>query len=190
MRVKYFLRMLLVWLRARRAPRLGLDEVCRTPLRVNLGDLDIYRHVNNGTYLTMADLGRFDWMLRTGTWKAFGRRGWYPVVTASTTTYRKSLHLGERVILETRLMGSDEKAIYIEHRFTVDGQVRARTLLRGRFVGRDGTLPVQRVVDAIPELGAVPQRVPEWAERWADDTKLPPSRADAPSVWDDDRPHL
>lgn len=179
--------MLSVRLRARRAPAIHIDDVCRTPLRVNVGDLDIYRHVNNGTYLTMADLGRYDWMLRTGLWRAFAKRGWWPVVVNSTTTYRKSLHLGERVILETRFLGVDEKSFYIEHRFTVDGQIRAQTLLRGRFISRtEGTLPIETIKAGIPALASMPQRVPDWAHQWAEDTKLPPSRADAPSVWEDD----
>lgn len=184
--MKYPLRMLLVWLRSFRAPRLGVDDVCRTPLRVVVGDLDWYRHVNNGTYLTLADLGRLDWMLRTGLWKAFGRRGWYPIIANSTTTYRRTLHLGQQLVIETRLLGADAKSIYIEHRFVVDGEVHARTILRGRLLSKEGTLKPAQVQAQIPALATLPDRVPEWVLRWGEDTKLPPSRAEFPSVWDDE----
>lgn len=181
--------MLVVWLRARRAPKVAVDAVVRTPLRVNLGDLDIYRHVNNGTYLTIADLGRYDLMLRSGLWSPLGRRGWYPVVVNSTTTYRTSLKLGDRFVLETRFVGADEKSVYLEHRFVKDGQIYAKTLIRGRFVGRDGTLPTARVIEAVPMLERLPEMVPEWAAEWVENTKLPASRADAPSVWEGEAPH-
>lgn len=187
-RVKYFLRMFIVWLRAmrdRRKPALDVGAVCRTPLRVNPGDLDIYRHVNNGTYLTMNDLGRFDWMLRTGVYRKFTRRKWFAVVVGVSMTYRKSLHLGDRFDVETRLLGADAKSFYMEQRTVVKGQVYARAYVRGRFVGPQGTLAMADVVAAVPELGTLANRVPEWASGWVENTQLPPSRADAPSEWDE-----
>lgn len=178
--------MLKVWLRSRKLPALHVGEVCRTPLRVNLGDLDIYRHVNNGTYLTIADLGRYEWMLRTGLWKRFGVRGWYPVVAAQTTTYRKSLEWGQRFILETRLLGLDARDIYIEHRFVVENEVYARIFIRGRIISRKGRVSIEEVERAVPGLKELPHRVPAWIDTWHEATRLPSTRQEAPSVWDDE----
>ena len=178
--------MLKVWLRSRREGALSVGEVCRTPLRVNLGDLDIYRHVNNGTYLTIADLGRFEWMLRTGLWRRFGKRGWYPVVAAQTTTYRKSLEWNQHFILETRLLGLDSRDFYLEHRFVANNEIYARIYIRARIISRKGRVNMEDVERAVPELQELPHCVPEWIDVWHEATRLPSTRQDAPSVWDDE----
>lgn len=182
--MKYPIRMLLVLLRALRAPRTSITGVARTPLRVALKDLDVMRHMNNGTYLTLQDLGRTDWMLRTGLFQRLNRLGWGAVVVAQTISYRSSLHLGERFLIETRLIGHDEKAVYMEQRFTVDGQIRARSYVRARFVKTSGgTVTMDELYEAVPEMHELPHSMPEWMNRWAEATSLPASRADAPSVW-------
>ncbi len=184
MRVKYFIRMLLVWLRAKKAPRLGMDDVCRTPMKVNLGDLDIYRHMNNGTYLTLGDLGRMDWMIRTRLQDEFSKRKWYAVVAAQTITYRKSLQLHESFYMETRFLGMEGRDLYLEQRTTVDGEIRSQAFIRGRVLGREGSVTADDLRAALPEGMDIPERIPEWLLEWKDATKLPPSRAAAPSVWE------
>ena len=65
--MKLFLRLFWLILTQSRRPRLGIMDTSETPLRVLPNDLDIFMHVNNGVYLTYADLGRTDLMLRSGT---------------------------------------------------------------------------------------------------------------------------
>ena len=60
------------------------------PLRVLPTDIDIALHVNNGMYLSLMDLGRFDLMVRSGVWTRMRRRGWGPVVAAETIAFRPS----------------------------------------------------------------------------------------------------
>jgi len=83
----------LLWLmwRARRAPRLAPTDVSRVPFRVLPNDLDLQKHMNNGVYLSIMDLGRMDLMVRSGVWRELSARGYYPVVVSSTITYRRSL---------------------------------------------------------------------------------------------------
>jgi acyl-CoA thioesterase FadM len=52
-------------------------------------DLDIFNHMNNGKFLSLMDVSRFDVMLRSGSWKKFRKLNWYPVVVAETITFRK-----------------------------------------------------------------------------------------------------
>jgi hypothetical protein len=60
------LRTLMVFLRALRAPRIGLLEESAVGFRVLPGDLDVNVHLNNGRYLALMDLGRFDLLIRAG----------------------------------------------------------------------------------------------------------------------------
>lgn len=67
--MKLFLRLVWLILTQRWRSRCNILEPVDTRLRVYPNDLDVLLHVNNGVYLTYADLGRTDLMLRSGTLK-------------------------------------------------------------------------------------------------------------------------
>ena len=176
-------RTFLVWLRRNGGPKLGIHEVGRLRLRVMPTDLDVLGHVNNGVYLSLMDLGRMDAMQRSGAWAAISGAGFYPVAASETITFRRSLRLWQRFVLETRIVGYDGKAVYIEQRFVVRGELYAKGYVRARFLKRTGgTVSVAELAEV---TGADPDEatLPEWLHRWADDVALPPSRATAPSEW-------
>jgi YbgC/YbaW family acyl-CoA thioester hydrolase len=164
--------------------RVGIHDVGRLPMRVTLTDIDVLRHVNNGIYLSLMDLGRWDLMLRAGVWQRMLREGVYPVVASSTMTYRKSLQLGQRYVLESKVVGYDDRSIYLEQRFTVRGEIFARGIVRGRFLKRTGGVVS---TDELVRLLGIDAEVfppdPSLA-RWAADVALPSTRQPAPSTWD------
>ncbi|MGN8245341.1 thioesterase family protein [Cellulomonas soli] len=139
-----------------------------TRMRVHVGDLDLYRHVNNGTYLQMMDVGRSNFLADLGAFELLNARGWYPVVAASTVKYRRSLTLGQRFELTTRLLGWDERVAYLEQSFTHAGHHVARGVVAGRFLGRDGSrVPAPEVVALMTggEIDSPP--LPEDVAAWA-----------------------
>lgn len=145
--------------------RLGpLDEgVVR--FRVWPGDLDTNRHLNNGRYLTLMDLGRFDLVARTGLMGPMLRHKWYPVVGAVTMRFRRSLDPFQRYELRTRILGWDDRAIWLGQSFVRGGAVHASGAVRGVFLGPEGRVPTQRIVDLIaPGLVAPP--LPEWVRAY------------------------
>ena len=159
----------LATLRPRRAvPGHGLFDPSVTHLRVRPGDLDLYRHVNNGVYLQYCDIGRSNFLADLG---AFGRlraRGWYPVVAASTTTYRRSLTLGQRFTVTTRLLGWDERVVYLEQELTRGEDHVARAWIAGRFLSRAGEriapAAVSEVITGAPVTSPeLPADVAAWA---------------------------
>lgn len=169
--------------RARRSSRVAPLDVAKLALRVRPTDIDILRHMNNGVYLSIADIGRFDLLVRAGIWEVFQQRGWYPVVTNTTISYRKSLNLWQRYILESRIVGMDAISVFVEQRFTVDGEIYARMLIRGRFLKRTGgTVSVTEIAEAVG-MDAEALAVPEWIERWLADVSLPSTKQPAPSEW-------
>jgi Predicted thioesterase len=177
-------RTLLHMLSSRVGPRLGHYDVARTRFRVVPTDLDVLRHMNNGVYLSIADIGRFDLLIRNGVWAIFGARGWYPVVASETITFRKSLTLWQRFTVESRVLGFDDKAVFVEQRFVVRGEIYAQAFIKGRFLKKSGgTVTIAELLDA---LGVAPEQVavPAWIQRWGADAALPPTRAAAPSVWE------
>lgn len=170
----------------RRLRREGLLEpgaVSTVRVRTLPTDLDILRHMNNGRYLSLFDLGRWDLLIRTGLFDAMRHRGWYAVVAAETISFRRSLELWQRFEVQSRMIGHDDRSVYLEHRAVIDGEIFARAIVRARILRRSGgTVPHEEV---FAELGR-PEGVPEiepWVAAWATASALPSMKAPAPSVW-------
>ena len=143
-----YFRLLLFMLRVRFRSSLSMWDTSHVKFRVNPADLDVQRHMNNGRYLTLMDLGRMDLMVRSGFWKRISDQGWYPVVAGQTITYRKSLMLWEQFDLASRVIGHDGRWIYMEQVFRRDGKVIADAIVRARFLRRTGgSVPMGEVLD-------------------------------------------
>lgn len=180
-------RTLLVVLSARRRVRRGktLDpaSVSSVTLTTLPTDIDILRHMNNGRYLSLFDLGRWDLLIRTGLFDAMNERGWYAVVSSETITFRKSLQLWQRFEVQSRFIGHDDKAVFLEHRAVVRGEVYARAIVRSRMLRRSGgTVSNEELFAAVGKPEGVPE-IDAWVHDWAAASALPPTRAAAPSVW-------
>jgi YbgC/YbaW family acyl-CoA thioester hydrolase len=169
---------------ARRGPRLHIHDLSVTRERVWLTDLDELRHMNNSVYLGLMDYSRLDLMLRSGAWRLMRAAGVYPVVTTQTITYRKSLELGERFTIETRIAGYDEKAVYIEQRFIRAGEVTAVAFVAGRFLRDRGGVVTMAQLGEIVGVDVSAKPIPAWMREWAQATRLPSTKSPAPSVWD------
>lgn len=167
-------------------PALGIDEVARTPFVVLPTDIDLLGHMNNGRYLSYMDLARVDMTNRTGMSAVLDKAGIYAVVGQSTMVYRRSLDLWQRFEIETAVQGADERAIYLQQRFVVGGEVHARGVVQGRFIERGvGTATIARVTEVL-EVAGISVEMPELDQRvhdWAEMNRLPSNRAAAPSRW-------
>lgn len=169
-------------LRVRRHGRIEPTAVGRIRLTTLPTDLDILRHMNNGRYLSLFDLGRWDLLIRTGLFDAMRSRGWYAVVSAETITFRKSLNPWQRFTVESRFLGHDDRAMYLEHRAVIDGEIYARAIIRARMLRRSGGTVGHDELFAAVGRHDLPD-VDPWVHEWATASALPSTRAEAPSVW-------
>ena len=180
-------RTLFVILSARRRAKRGqtLDPAAVGTIRVTTlpTDLDILRHMNNGRYLSLFDLGRWDQLIRTGLADAMKERDWYAVVSSETITFRKSLQLWQRFEVQSRFIGHDDKAVFMEHRAVVDGEIYARAIVRARMLRRTGgAVSNEELFAAVGHPEGVPE-IDEWVHDWAAASSLPPVKKSAPSIW-------
>jgi len=180
-----FFRNLLYLFRGRWGKRADIHGVGRLELRVWPIDLDVLGHMNNGVYLSIMDLGRMDLLVRAGAWKVLNAHNIYPIVASETITFRKSLQPWQKFILETRVVGYGAKAVFIEQRFVVDGEIFARGHISGRFLRKgSGVVPTAELADILGlDISTVVTH--DWLTEWSETVALPPTRAAAPSVWDD-----
>jgi acyl-CoA thioesterase FadM len=173
--------------------RLTMNQVGIRSFRVWPTDLDVFNHVNNGKFLSLQDLGRLDLMRRSGAWQTYKKLGWYPVVVAATITYRKSLQPWQKFEIETKIIGWDDIAFYIEQRFTVGGEMYSNSVIRIRFLKKTrGILTTDQVAQAGPDGKGGngwpwPRPVlPTWVSEWAETTSMPKGKEPAPSIWQTD----
>lgn len=176
------LRTLLLLFSSSKRPGLSVWEESSLPLRVLPTDIDIAMHVNNGMYFSLMDLGRFDLMVRSGTWAKMRRCGWSPVAAGETIAFRRSLQLWQRYTIESKIIGLDAKAIYFEQRMVVDGEIYARAYIATRLVS--GGRPVSQE-EILAEFGEPPAglELPEWLHEWRETNSLPGARRPAPHAW-------
>ncbi len=174
----------------RLASKLGFYDMSRSPFRVWPTDLDLLFHMNNGKYLSIMDIARYDLIQRNGVYRLFRREGWYPVVVGQTISYRKSLNPWQKFWIESRILGFDDVAVYLEQRFVrldanKDFEVYARAFVRARVLrSGGGTVPVTELLEKLgTDLAAAPDLSTELLE-WGKKTAMPSTRAAAPSEWD------
>ena len=178
-------RTLLILLKARRRPRTSIFDAAEITLRALPTDVDILRHINNGQYFSLFDLGRYDLMARSGFWQGANAKGWYPVVQSELITFRKSVNLWKKFQIYTKLIGMDEKCFYIEHRVVLDGEIYVRGLVAGRLLSKKGPVSNAEILALAAEIGhEVPEpfEVSDELKEWRQNFALPASRKPAPHL--------
>lgn len=148
-----YLRLLLIYLQAKRATPISLDDMRNElQLRVLPNDLDISLHVNNGRYLTLCDLSRFDFFVRSGLLAVMKQRNWMPLVAYHDMKYKSSLKLFQKFTVEMNISEFDDKYFYSEHKFTRGDKLVAEGVSHAVIRGKEGVISPQDVVDAVREL--------------------------------------
>lgn len=144
---------------------LNLLDSSKLRFTVFPNDLDIYGHMNNGRYLTLMDLGRMDWIWRTGLGRTARARRWNPLVAASSIRYKKSLLVFQRFTLHTRVLGWDEKWFYLEQSFKKKERLFAVAVVQGLFRGPEGNISTEQVLRAMGRQEFSP-KLPESVRHW------------------------
>jgi acyl-CoA thioesterase FadM len=162
------LRLFFMLMFGRRRGALHVLDTCVTPFRVWLNDLDVLRHMTNSRYFAIPDLARVDLMIRSGLWPKLNAQGWYPVVTLETMRFHRSLELGDRYQVATRVIGWDDRQVFLEQGFVRDGVPVATGVVRTRFLKRaGGTVSVAELMELAGVSQASPP-LPEWVVQWSD----------------------
>lgn len=146
--------------------RLALDAVGEITFRCRPWDLDMFMEMNNGRVLTLYDLGRFDLSIRSGLWDTLRAQRWGLAVAGSSVRYRKRVRLFDPVLMRTRMVGMDERWLYIAQSMWVRGEPTSSALLRTCITANGRSVPTADVRAAlgVPDY-ALP--VPDWVDDWA-----------------------
>ena len=123
--------------------------------------------MNNAVYFSVMDIARGDWLIRSKVWQRLAKQGLHLVVAGETIQFRKSLTVGQAFDIETRVIGWDDQAFFVEQRFMREGELWASALVRLRALDKQNkpvdTSAVLPVLDA-RDVKSPP--LPEWVTAW------------------------
>jgi len=145
--------------------RLGVHDPSVLEFRVWPNDLDLNRHMNNGRYLTVMDLGRIDLIGRMGLIATVREQRWFPVLGSAVIRYHRPLAFPERYTLVTRIVGWDEKWFYLSQMFTRGGTPVASAFAKGLVRAPGRSIPTGEVLAAAGITEPSPP-LPEPIVRW------------------------
>ncbi|AOE61193.1 thioesterase family protein [Pseudomonas corrugata] len=161
----WFRLLLMLFRRPWRKPMAPLETTV-VRMRVWPLDLDFNRHVTNGRYFTLADVGRMDYVLRSGAYKVALSNRAVPIVGDVWGKFRRELKLFEAFEVHTRMLGWDEKWSFMEHRFMSRGRVVGVVVMRGLFRSAKGTIAPAEFIRALG-LDEQPPAMPDWLSAWS-----------------------
>lgn len=130
-----YLRLLIVWLKSKFRPPIGILDECVSDFRVWLTDLDMLMHMTNSRYLAIADVCVIDYMMRCQAWPKFMARRWMPIVLFEDMVFIRQLKFPQRFTVRSKLLGWSDRHALIRHIFErADGKVAAEGFTVARFI--------------------------------------------------------
>jgi acyl-CoA thioesterase FadM len=108
------------------------DLLDRVSLKRHAGifDIDINFHLNNANYLKFMDHGRLEHSVVTGLLKQMLNSDCRMVVSNTEIAYIREVMPYRPFYVRTRMLGWDEKYIYFDQRFDMEGELHTHALLR------------------------------------------------------------
>ena len=166
-----YLRLFITMLTARFKSQVPIMGPLESTHRVWPNDLDVFMHMNNGRYFTIADLARMELLVRAGLWKKMKPLGYYPVMAGETAQFRGSLLPLQKYTIVTRVIGWDERFIYLEQAFKTGDTVCALLIVKTRFLGKAGKrVSPQEMIELSGNDHVEAIRMDEVLKQWNDST--------------------
>ncbi len=149
----------------RKAPRLGTFDIHRSSHICWPWDLDVWFELNNGRTLTFFDLGRSVLFHRMGTTRTMMHNGWGAAVAGASVRYRRRVKMFQRVEMQSRLLGWDDRFLYVLQSMWRKGDCTSQALIRSAVTNASGIVAPARVAAA---TGVDPQSppLPGWVSAW------------------------
>jgi acyl-CoA thioesterase FadM len=160
-------RFLYVVIRSRFRSRVGPLDESVVRFTVLPHDCDLNFHLNAGRFVSFMDIARVELIGRTRLLGMLLRRGWRPVIGGAVIRYRRSILPFERFDIRTRVVGWDEKWIYVEHVLEKDGTFCAAGHMRTVIRSRTGTIAPKDVLALLKLEGLESPPLPEFVREWS-----------------------
>ena len=136
-------------------------------------DIDPWMELNNGRTLTLYDLARVPYFMRTGAIKVLSKNNWRVTVAGVSVRYRRRITAMEKVTIYSKFVGWDDRFFYTEQSiWKKNGECANQVVVRSAIVGDQGIIAPAKLAEAYGHEGGSP-KIPEWILNWieAEDTR-------------------
>lgn len=133
--------------------------------RINLivlpQDIDPFLELNNGRYVTLLDLGRFSLGSKVNMGGFLKRNKWSLTIIGTYNEYRYRLRLFQRFILQTKIIGYDDKWFYFFQKAERNGKTHMASVVKFAYTSKEG-LVMPKVVISAMGIKYEPNKLPTW----------------------------
>lgn len=144
-------------------------EESKIKMRVWPWDIDMFLELNNGRYLTLMDIGRFNVGIRIELFKVLKQNNWGLMVGAVSSRYRRRLKPFQKFTLHTKLLYFDNRWFYFRQWFVSNGKINASFLVRTAVVSNNGLVPTKDVTNAMQYDNNLINKyntTSDWIKKW------------------------
>ena len=124
-------------------------------------DIDPFMELNNGRYVTLLDLGRYSLGARVNMGSFLKRNKWSLTIVGTYNEYRHRLRLFQRFILQTKVLGYDEKWFYFFQKVERNGKTHMASVVKFTYTSKKGLVVPKEVVSAMG-IKYEPNSLPSW----------------------------
>ena len=137
------------------------EYIDRINLMVLPQDIDPFMELNNGRYVTLLDLGRFSLGARVNIASFLKRNNWSLTIVGTYNEYRYRLRLFQRFILQTKIIGYDDKWFYFFQKAERNGKTHMASVVKFAYTSKEG-LVMPKVVISAMGIKYEPNKLPTW----------------------------
>lgn len=142
--------------------------------RVWITDIDV-SVMNHAAIMTVFELGRLDFMVRTNFFKVASKNKWYFPSQAISVQYYRPLKMFQKAQVFTRVSYVDDKWIYVEQKIMRHGKEVAACLVKNTIKNGRQTVPTSEIMKALG-VTEIPNRTYELIKTHEQETTLMDTR--------------
>jgi acyl-CoA thioesterase FadM len=169
-----WLRLIYALLSARFRCKLSINGESRIPFAVWLTDIDA-SVMNHAAMMTVMEMGRIDFMVRSGFFKLARIKKWYFPSRSISVQFIRPLKLFQKATLTTRIFHVDDHWIYIEQKIVRHDKLIAACIVKSTVKKGRETVPTSEIAKIL-ELGEMPKEGREVVEAMEQENNLASQR--------------
>jgi len=162
-----YLRLLIIMVKILFGPRKHPLEKSVVNFRVLPTDCDLNFHMTSARYAAFTEAATIHLMGQMEILDELLKRRCFPINNAINVTYIRSIKPFEKFTVVSRIIAWDDKYWYKDHRFEVDGELRAYAIARGVVICRRAVASISDIVALTGEdlvSPPFPENVLMWKE--------------------------
>lgn len=153
---RVIIRLLWASWRVRRDGPIGMLGEFRLTFRCLPSDLDVNLHMTNSRYFSFMYIVRIAMMIRNGAWAKFRAHRLMPVLGSSSIRFRRAIRPFQVFDVSSRVVGWDDKWLFIEHRLEAGGEMVAIAYMKSAFLSPSGRVATPRLLEMVGFSGPAP----------------------------------